>query len=300
MLYLHKRKIESNGFTLIELSIVLVIIGLLAGGVLVGRDLMAGAALRSQISEIQNYNTAVNTFLNKYNGLPGDISKKSAAQFGFSPRMGGVGHGDNNGLLQGTSEAGDPPSGLLQTGEPMMFWQDMTKAGFANGTFTTYVDTDPLSRGDIIPHAYLSVPRAKIKNDNYLFVGSVDNANVYFLQSVSKKYSLFEIGYLGDIIGERALSIQEAYSIDSKIDDGLPTTGKVVAEYNARFAGLPVSWGGPTEPNSANFIADNGDPGSNSMATTIDEQCYDPVSLVYWTSQDKGRAEKCALSIQFK
>lgn len=50
-----------RGFTLIELSIVLVIIGLIVGGVLVGKDLIIASEVRSQIGQIEKYNTAVHT-----------------------------------------------------------------------------------------------------------------------------------------------------------------------------------------------------------------------------------------------
>jgi prepilin-type N-terminal cleavage/methylation domain-containing protein len=75
-----------RGFTLIELCIVLVIIGLIVGGVLVGRDLISAAAVRAQVSQIEKYNTAVNTFRAKYGALPGDISATAAAQFGLTTR----------------------------------------------------------------------------------------------------------------------------------------------------------------------------------------------------------------------
>ncbi len=91
------------GFTLIELSIVLVIIGLLIGGVLVGRDLVNSAALRAQISQIEKYNTAVNTFRVKYGYLPGDIPSPAASGFGFGARGQYAGEGDGNGILQGVS-----------------------------------------------------------------------------------------------------------------------------------------------------------------------------------------------------
>jgi prepilin-type N-terminal cleavage/methylation domain-containing protein len=65
--------ISKHGFTLIELSIVLVIIGLIVGGILVGRDLISAAAVRAQISQIERYHTAANTFRTKYAYLPGDI-----------------------------------------------------------------------------------------------------------------------------------------------------------------------------------------------------------------------------------
>jgi prepilin-type N-terminal cleavage/methylation domain-containing protein len=72
-----------SGFTLIELSIVLVIIGLIVGGVLVGQDLIRAAAVRAQITQIERYNTAANTFRGKYGYLPGDIPNPDATNFGL-------------------------------------------------------------------------------------------------------------------------------------------------------------------------------------------------------------------------
>lgn len=66
------------GFTLIELSIVLVIIGLIIGGVLVGKDLIHAAELRTIISDKEKYITAVNTFRTKYGELPGDMRQATS------------------------------------------------------------------------------------------------------------------------------------------------------------------------------------------------------------------------------
>jgi prepilin-type N-terminal cleavage/methylation domain-containing protein len=71
--------IQQAGFTLIELSIVLVIIGLIVGGVLVGQDLIKAAEIRATISQYEKYNAAMNTFRTKYNGMPGDLSAISQA-----------------------------------------------------------------------------------------------------------------------------------------------------------------------------------------------------------------------------
>src|ERR1700685_2222580 len=86
-----------GGFTLIEMSIVLVVIGLVVGGVLVGQDLIRAAYIRAQISQIEKFNTAVNTFYGKYQALPGDIGATSAAQAGLTPRGGYPGSGDGDG-----------------------------------------------------------------------------------------------------------------------------------------------------------------------------------------------------------
>lgn len=71
-----------QGFTLVELSIVLVVIGLLVGGVLAGRDLIRAAEIKSVISDLDKIQTAVNVFYNKYHCLPGDCA--NATDYGFT------------------------------------------------------------------------------------------------------------------------------------------------------------------------------------------------------------------------
>src|ERR1700754_5054766 len=62
-----------HGFTLVELSIVLVILGLLVGGVLAGQSLIRAAELRSISTDTTQYRTALFSFREKYNALPGDM-----------------------------------------------------------------------------------------------------------------------------------------------------------------------------------------------------------------------------------
>jgi prepilin-type N-terminal cleavage/methylation domain-containing protein len=63
-----------HGFTLIELSIVIVIIGLIVAGVVSGQSLITQAKLRSVASEYNKYDSATNTFYLEYNALQGDMS----------------------------------------------------------------------------------------------------------------------------------------------------------------------------------------------------------------------------------
>lgn len=97
----HVNSPVKTGFTLVEMSIVMVIIGLIIGGVLVGRDLISAAAARAQISQIEKYQTAVNTFRVKYGYLPGDIPDPVASQYGFYSRDTNPGQGDGNGVIAG-------------------------------------------------------------------------------------------------------------------------------------------------------------------------------------------------------
>ena len=94
-----------KGFTLIELSIVLVIIGLIVGGVLVGQDLIKASEIRATVAQVEKYNSAVNTFRTKYNGMPGDLPQTTAGAFGLFALTYAttLGFGDGNGLIEGGS-----------------------------------------------------------------------------------------------------------------------------------------------------------------------------------------------------
>jgi prepilin-type N-terminal cleavage/methylation domain-containing protein len=65
---------KQHGFTLVELSIVIVIIGLIVAGVTAGQSLVAAAKIQSQITELKKYEVAYNIFKLEYNAVPGDMS----------------------------------------------------------------------------------------------------------------------------------------------------------------------------------------------------------------------------------
>lgn len=75
------KKIRVQGFTLIEMTIVLVIIGLVVGGILAGQYLISAAAVRATISQKDRFDSALNTFYGKYSCIPGDCA--NGAQFGL-------------------------------------------------------------------------------------------------------------------------------------------------------------------------------------------------------------------------
>jgi prepilin-type N-terminal cleavage/methylation domain-containing protein len=116
-------KDSPEGFTLIEMSIVLVIIGLIVGSVLVGQDLVRSAALNAPIAQIDKLQTAMLTFRGKYDALPGDIADPAASNFGFAARGIYAGEGDGNGLIEGISfnDATLHFSYVFGGGETMMF-----------------------------------------------------------------------------------------------------------------------------------------------------------------------------------
>ncbi|MFI4984234.1 MAG: type II secretion system protein, partial [Rickettsiales bacterium] len=68
----------SRGFTLVELSIVIVIIGFLVAGIAAGANMVKQAEIRSVITDLQSYQTAYNNFVAKYNAVPGDMTTASS------------------------------------------------------------------------------------------------------------------------------------------------------------------------------------------------------------------------------
>jgi prepilin-type N-terminal cleavage/methylation domain-containing protein len=160
----------ARGFTLIELSIVLVIIGLVVGGILVGQGLINAAALRAQITQIEKYNTAANTFREKYGYLPGDITATAAAQFGFAARGSLPGQGDGNGLLEGSNNNSGADGRVTSAGETVMFWADLGAANLIDQTFTTPSATASANCANAPMSACF--PTAKISSTNYVYAWS--------------------------------------------------------------------------------------------------------------------------------
>jgi len=223
-----------SGFTLIELSIVLVIIGLLIGGILVGRDLISAATIRSQISQIDKYNSAVNTFRLKYNALPGDMLPATATALGFFARTGGTGDGDGNGVIGGLTATPIGGAFYLLGGETVLFWTDLSKAGLIDASLND--SNDALVNGGTTDAQYAAeLPHAKIGNGNYVWVnGYYYDANSNFVtgngfQIIAVAGMGTPLFDLGEVQIYSGITPIEAYNIDKKIDDGLPLSGKVLA-----------------------------------------------------------------------
>lgn len=308
------RSIGRAGFTLIEMSIVLVIIGLIIGGVLVGRDLINAAAVRAQISQIETYQTAVNTFRGKYGYLPGDIPDPVASQYGFQARGQYAGEGDGNGVIEGIvfNGLGGNTGTVEGAGETVVFWEDLSKAGLIDGGFNTGLETSIVSLVSG-PGVGLYFPPAKIGEGNYIYAYSggispngggvnANSQNYFELASVSGTASG------GEIVASSGLTVAQAQNIDIKVDDGLPQSGKVMAL-------LVTQVGSGNNPNYVYWSANGSSAGAGSTfmggggpttaatagsATT----CFDNGGVIriqnYSMGQNGGAGINCALSFQFE
>ena len=256
--------------------------------------------MRATVTQIERYNSAVNTFRNKYNALPGDLNQQTASQFGFASRGNAAGEGDGNGVIEGINA----PFG--QGGETTMFWVDLTTANGLNvnmveGAFSTATAT---SAAPPASPAELWLPPAKLGNGNYIYVysggyqghngiGKGDGLN-YFGLSAFVSFGQGECYEAGCLWTNPGLTVAQAAAIDSKIDDGFPTTGNVTASYlnSNNYMWSYSTYNNQLPPSSAYLI-------SGSTAT-----CYDNGHVTgtqhYSMEIANGANVNCGLSFRFQ
>ena len=292
------------GFTLIEISVVLVIIALIIGGIVVARDLASAAAVRSQITQIEKYNAAVNTFLGKYGALPGDIKDPAASSFGFVARGPYPGQGDGNGIIEGNvnNALGWNTGYLTALGEMGVFWRDLTASNLIEGNFNTATSTAYSITATSTISNYL--PAAKIGRGNYIYVYS----GGYTIHDGSNYFGLSAVTQLSGwgTSSAPALTVREAYSIDTKIDDGFPQLGRVRADYinnlsNGYFEPIWAAGNGQIGTGSGHTSASPSTSTTQGTSTT----CFDNGSTAGATQQysmeiSNGTNINCALSIRMQ
>lgn len=111
------------GFTLVEIAIVLVIVGLLLGGALKGQDLIDSARAKSIAGEFRNALTMVNAYQDRFRALPGD-DRSAGTRFGTNATLSGNG----NGMIDGSwNDTGADK-------EPALAWQHLRLANLASGS----------------------------------------------------------------------------------------------------------------------------------------------------------------------
>jgi prepilin-type N-terminal cleavage/methylation domain-containing protein len=126
-----KIRAKQAGFTLVEIAIVLVIIGLLLGGILKGQEMITQAKIKNVINDFNGITAAVNSYQDRYRALPGDDQTATTRWTTAAPAS-----GNGNGIIAGlynandtSGTAGAPPAAA----ESNLFWQHLRLAGFVPG-----------------------------------------------------------------------------------------------------------------------------------------------------------------------
>jgi prepilin-type N-terminal cleavage/methylation domain-containing protein len=119
-------KSQQSGFTLVEIAIVLVIIGLLLGGILKGQELINSAKAKSLANDFRAIPVYIYGYQDKFRAIPGDDASAST-HVSISPA---ATNGNGNGRIEGAWNS------TLATDESVLFWQHVRAAGLATGDTT--------------------------------------------------------------------------------------------------------------------------------------------------------------------
>ena len=214
-----------SAFSLVELSIVLVILGLLVGGVLSGQSLIHASELRAATAEYQRYFTAVEAFKDKYFAIPGDFNNAQAF-WGQSTACGGA---SATGVCNGNGDGIINQAAAVSTqGEDFMFWRELAFAGLVEGNYTGIAGPSAGNTG-IDSVIGTNVPKSKMANSGW----SVRNLANYAGDGATYKYDYGNIfGFGSQVTGDTTyganMKPEDAWNIDTKLDDGLPGSGKIM------------------------------------------------------------------------
>jgi prepilin-type N-terminal cleavage/methylation domain-containing protein len=199
---------KNSGFTLVELSIVMVIMALLVSGAVAGKALYRISQLKAMKVEIESYKMAIDNFTMQYGGLPGDL--KNAVNFWPGTQ---TENGNNNGKIDTYAES-------------LRAWQQLSLAqmipGHYSGTGVTLILGENIPKSRYVEGGY-----------SLLWVddpgGWRDNQN----KKLSGNYMLF--GNKGTpvngnelYLSKSLLNPEDAYAMDTKLDNGQPGSGAVL------------------------------------------------------------------------
>src|SRR5689334_15952714 len=124
------------GFTLVEIAIVLVIIGLLLGGILKGQEMITQAKIKNVVADFSGISAAYYGYQDRYRAIPGDDGQAGGAGCAGG-RWDGACPGNGDGQVAGTYNnggAGCPAAVVAATPETCKWWDHLRRAGFVSGT----------------------------------------------------------------------------------------------------------------------------------------------------------------------
>ncbi len=252
--------VKHSAFSLIELSLVLVILGLLTGGILAGQALIRAAELRSVSNDFNRYNTAIYTFRDKYFALPGDMTNATS----FWDSAGGDGKNATcystvptpatrtcNGNGDGGIDSRNADLGGNYAGaEPLNAWKHLSNAGLIEGSYPA------ITTGNAYPLMILGVtmPRSRISNAGFMIADTRTGWSNGLTGSRLGNTLFF--GALDANAGVRnpVISPEEAWNIDTKMDDGNAETGRIVIDSYSTAVGCYTG----TSPNRTYALSTSG------------------------------------------
>ena len=232
---------SQRGFTLVEMAIVLVIIGLIIGGILKGQEIVDNARVKSQVSQVDSLKSAIATFVDEYNYYPGDdpnaVAQVNAAAGVIGDGDGFVGNSGVSAAVIDTAAAGN---------EMNMAWYHLQLARLISG----------------IPVPAAPTPTSPYNNagklaGTYLWFGDFSwNAAVVNKMIRIQGNNSTAAATVAPNVNSPGVRTADAAQIDLKYDDGVPSSGQILAAtYSAATnCCLATAGGGATACTTANDV----------------------------------------------
>lgn len=220
---------RNSAFSLVELSIVLVILGLLTGGILSGQSLIRAAELRALSTDISKYKTAVYTFRDKYFALPGDIA--NAASFWGTDSLGCPSGGGTTGTCNGNGDGMITIWPAANNTERYRVWQHLVYAGLIEGSYTGVAGPAPHAGNGTDDVIGVNLPQSKLENGGFALFYNSNGSGFYNMPNGAGHSMIFgkAVHATFKVLQGRIIMAEELWNIDTKLDDGRPDNGFIQA-----------------------------------------------------------------------
>lgn len=244
-----------HAFSLVELSIVLVILGLLTGGILAGQSLIRSSELRSVTTEYTRYLTAAHAFRDKYFALPGDFSNgvrfwNRMVNNTYCVTNSSATIDATNGVCDGDADGNvSIPGAASRPSESSMFWRELAQTGYIEGVYSGYAGANTNKQCVV----GTDCPSSRLRNGGWSlrFYEPLEDTTTAYLLTYGNTF-IFGAQQANAGPAGALLKPEEAWNIDLKLDDGKPAYGKVIARFDNDACARPDDG---TTFTSTNFVA---------------------------------------------